>query len=248
MQLPSVLERQRLVNDGRFYLIMAIAAVILIFAGFSRTYYLKFLFPTSPALSLLIHVHAFVFTAWMFYFIIQTALIAVNRSSLHRTLGIAGAFLGSSMIALGLAALFTGLQHHRAGGAFDPETIFLLGLGDLAAFSLFFILGFLFRRDYEAHQRLMLLAVVTGLAGPAVGRLGFMGVATPLLTLISFSFLLAGPAYDFATRRRIHYVYVYGCIFAIVTAPPLRVAVASTAWWHNVAHVIVGMPGTFLKT
>ena len=58
---------------------MALAAETVIFLGFSRTYYLKFHYATSPSLSLLVHVHAVVFTSWMIYFIAQTLLIAVRR-------------------------------------------------------------------------------------------------------------------------------------------------------------------------
>ena len=220
---------------------MAIASALVIFVGFSRTYYLKFHFPMSPALSRLVHIHGLVFTAWVLYFILQTTLIAGGNPRLHRKLGITGAILGSAMIVLGLLVSFRAVRLHHGGGPYDGETIFLVGLGDLFTFALFFILGYLRRRDREAHQRLMLLAMAAGLAGPALGRLGIMGVPSPLLALISFSLLLAGPAYDLWTRRRIHPVYIYGCLFATVTAAPIRFAIGATPWWHRMAHLIARM-------
>ena len=42
---------------------MAVLAAMLIFVGFSRTYYFKTHYVLSPALSLLVHVHGFVFTS-----------------------------------------------------------------------------------------------------------------------------------------------------------------------------------------
>ncbi len=239
--LPSVSLRKRLTYDRRFYLTMAIASAILIFAGFSRTSYLKAHFPMSPALSLLVHIHGFVFTAWVLYFVVQTALIAVNRPSLHRSLGLVGAFLGPAMILLGLTVAFNGVRLHHGGGAYDAETIFLVGLGDLFTFSLFFVAGYLYRYNREAHQRLMLLSMVAGLIGPALGRLRIQGVPTPVLAPISLTFLFAGPIYDFVTRRRIHPAYIYGVIFALLTFTPLRFALGATFWWHRMAHLIAGM-------
>src|ERR1700712_2802992 len=116
--LPSISLRKRLTYDRRFYLTIAIAAFVLIFVGFSRTYYLKAHFSTSPALSLLVHIHGLVFTSWMIYFVLQTALIAVNRPALHRKLGLTGASLGSAVILLGLAVAFTGVRMHHGGGPY----------------------------------------------------------------------------------------------------------------------------------
>jgi hypothetical protein len=239
--LPSVNLRKRLTYDRRFYLGMAIASAILVFVGFSPTYYLKSHFPMSAPLSLLVHVHGLVFTLWMLYFVAQTALIAISRPALHRRLGITGAFLGSAMLVLGLTVAFTAVRLHHGGGPYDAETIFLVGLGDLFTFGLFFILGYRYRRNREAHQRLMLLSITAGLIGPALGRLGIHGTPAPLLALISLSFLFAGPVYDLITRRRIHPVYIYGVLFALVTFTPFRFALGPTPWWHHMAHLIAGM-------
>ena len=239
--LPVVNLRQRLAYDRRFYLGMAVASAVLVFVGFSQTYYLKSHWTTSRPLSLLIHVHGLVFSLWMLYFIAQTALIAVGRSALHRTLGMMGAFLGSAMILLGLTVSLTAMRLHHGGGPHDAETIFFVGLCDLFTFALFFILGYRYRRNREAHQRLMLLSTTAGLIGPALGRLGIHGTSAPLLALISLTFLFAGPIYDLISRRRIHPVYIYGVLFALFTFAPLRFALGSTPWWHRIAHVIAGM-------
>jgi hypothetical protein len=239
--LPSVVLRKRLALDRRFYCIMAIVSAVLVFIGFSPTYYLKTHYPLSPALSVLIHVHGLVFTLWMLYFVLQTALIAVDRPSLHRKLGLTGAFLGPAMIVLGLIVSFTAVRLHHGGGPYDAETIFLVALADLFTFTLFFTTGYLYRRDRDTHQRLMLLSVTAGLIGPALGRLGIHGVPAPALALLSLSFLLAGPIYDLVTRRRIHPAYRYGVAFALITFTPLRFALGATPWWHHMAHIIARM-------
>ncbi len=239
--LPVINYRQRLTYDRRFYLSMAIASTVLVFVGFSPTYYLKFHYPMSRELSILVHVHGLVFTLWMLYFIGQTALIAVNRPALHRKLGIAGTFLAALMVGLGLAVAFSAVRLHHGAGPYAPETIFFVALCDLATFVLFFVTGFLWRRNRETHQRLMLLTVTAGLIGPALGRLGLLGVPGPAVGLTALAFLLAGPIYDLITRRRIHPAYVYGVLFSLLTFPPIRFLVGATPWWHRIAHSIAGM-------
>ena len=122
----------------------------------------------------------------------------------------------------------------------DPETVFLVGLVDIFSFALFFILGWRYRCNREAHQRLMLLAVVVGLLGAAMGRIVGYGAPVASISIVNFAFLSAGPIYDYFTRRRVHPVYVYGCLFALLTFTPLRFAVGATPAWHHIAHVVVG--------
>ncbi len=147
------------IRDRRFYLVMAIASTVLVFLGFARTYYLKGYFGT-PQLTPLIHVHAIVFTTWMFFFIAQTALIASNRPAIHRRIGYAGAVLASAMVVLGFMAA---LQKEKLGGGSggqDPDVVFLVALGDILTFAIFVASGFVWRRNRETHQRLMLLATM----------------------------------------------------------------------------------------
>ncbi len=239
--LPFIASRKQQAADRGFFLVMAIACAVLIFVGFSRTYYLKQYFPAAPALSLLVHVHGAVMTIWVLYFVVQTALIASDRPGLHRKLGYAGAFLGTLVIGLGLTVAFTGMRLHHGTSTQSPEVIFLVGLIDIGSFAMFFITGYLFRRNHEAHQRLMLFAVVVGLTGAPIGRLIALGTPVPLLSGINLSFLFAGPIYDLATRRRIHPVYVFGCLFALATFTPIRFVVGATPWWHRVAHLVAGI-------
>ena len=239
--LPTTFPRKRATWDRRFYLVMALAAETVLFLGFSHSYYLRFHYPASRPLSLLVQVHGLVFTSWMIYFIAQTALIAVKRPALHRRLGVFGALLGSVVIGLGLLVAVIAMRLGHGTTTQSAEVIFLVSLIDIGSFALFFILGYLKRRDREAHQRLMLLAVIVGLTGAGIGRLITFGVSVAALSLINFALLFAGPVYDLVTRRRIHPVYVWGVAFAILTFTPVRFVVGNTPWWHRMAHLLVGM-------
>ena len=238
--VTAPITRSHTTADRRFYLTMAIACAALIFTGFARSYYLKAHFAASPALSLLVHVHGAVFTTWVLYFVLQTALIAVRKPALHRKLGIFGAVLGTAMIVLGLAVAFTAMHLNHGTPILSPETTFLIGLVDISTFAVFFLLGWFRRRDREAHQRLMLLAVIGGLLSAPIGRIVGYGVPIPIVAVLNLAFIFAGPIYDFITRRRIHPVFLYGCLFLFVTFTPFRFPVGASAQWHRIAHSLVG--------
>jgi uncharacterized membrane protein YozB (DUF420 family) len=231
-RLPASVAQQK--RDGRFYLVMAIASTFLVLAGFARTFYLSSYFG-KPQLPILTRVHGIAFTAWMFFFIAQTILIASNRPAIHRRLGYAGAALAASMLVLGLMVAFHAEKVGHGAAGQDPETIFLISLGDILTFSIFVALGFLWRHDREIHQRLMLLAVVAGLLAAAVPRLPLIGGNPAGMGITGLAFILAGPTYDLISRRRVHPAYLWGCLCALATLPPIRIVLAATPGWHAIA-------------
>src|SRR6266700_2611446 len=74
------------IRERRFFAWLAVSIAILVFVGFSRTYYLHSLFKT-PKLSLFLHVHAAVMTGWIALFAVQTFLVVSQRTRIHRVLG-----------------------------------------------------------------------------------------------------------------------------------------------------------------
>ncbi len=219
---------------------MALASSLLVFLAFSRTFYLKPYFGTQPLDSLVV-LHGCVFTAWMLLFIVQTALIVTGWPAIHRILGYAGAVLAVGITVLGLAVAFRAerLGHHPF--APDAETAFLFSLGDIATFALFVALGFVLRRNRETHQRLMLLSVVAGLLSATPPRLPLIGGNPAGMAIVGFAFLFAGPVYDLISRHRIHPAYIWGCVFALLTGPPVRLAIAGTPTWHRAAKWLISL-------
>ena len=92
--------------DRRFYTWAAMAAIGIVFAGFSRTYFLKTSFGT-PALSTLIHVHGFLMTLWFLFFLMQVRLVAMRRTDLHRRAGVFGAILAVAILIAGTITAIT---------------------------------------------------------------------------------------------------------------------------------------------
>jgi uncharacterized membrane protein YozB (DUF420 family) len=237
VKLRRTIARER--TDSTFYLVMAIASTCLVFLGFARTYYLKPFFGT-PALRPLLHLHGVVFTVWMLIFVMQTALIASNRRALHRRLGYAAGIFACAMVVLGLLVAFSAERLGHGNSLADAETVFLISLGDILIFAVFLGAGFLWRRNPETHQRLMLLAVVAGLLSAAIPRLPLIGGHPAAMGITGLAFLFAGPIYDLIVRHRIHPAYIWGCIFSLATFVPVRIALASTASWHHIARWLVG--------
>ncbi len=223
-----------LARDNRFFLAMSIACAMGIFVGFSRTYYLKTYFAT-PALSPLFHIHGAVFSAWIVYFVSQTALIADRRISLHRRLGYAGAVLASAMVVLGIAAAFAAAKSgffRPIPLAHNPEGALFFSLVSLMNFVILVAAGFYFRRSRQVHQRLMLMSTASALVPIALSRLP---AAAHYVALI-FVFALAGPIYDLLTLRRIHRAYLWSLLLFFSTLPPLRMLAGNSAVWYRLAH------------
>ena len=238
MPAPAVGQRDRL-----FYGAMSIALAVTVFAGFARTYYLRF-FSGGPDATLsggpfttLVHTHGALFTAWVALFVVQTALISTRRVAVHRRLGIAGAVLAGAMVVVGT---LTGIATAQRGGAapgMDPLGFLIIPLVDMVLFAGFVLVALARRRDKEAHKRLMLLAYVT-IVVAAVARLpGVIALGPPGFFGLALLFVVAGIVYDFVSRRRVHPVYLWGGALLVVSIP-LRLAIATTGAWRALAQLL----------
>ena len=85
MSIESTLVPRRHIERG-VYTWAALAAVIVVFAGFARSYYLKGIFGT-PALTGLVHVHGIVMTLWFTLFQREIPEQMQSRVSSYDVLG-----------------------------------------------------------------------------------------------------------------------------------------------------------------
>jgi hypothetical protein len=229
--------------DRVFYSGMAVAMALTVLIGFAPTYYLRFFFGKATvtgatSLSPLAHLHGALFTAWVLLFIAQTALVATHRVRLHRRLGVAAALLAAFMTIVGVATALKSAARGAAPPGVDPLTFLAIPLGDMVLFPSFVAAALYWRRNKEAHKRLMLLAYISIIAAavarlPGVlplGPLGFFGIA--------FIFLLAGIIYDLFSRRRIHPAYIWGGALLVISVP-VRLMVSGTETWRGIAEFLV---------
>ena len=115
----ATLSSQRSSKTGErvFYTGMAVAILITVFAGFSRTFYLRPHFQQIQPLIPLLIVHGIVFSSWIVLLIVQTSLVAAKRTRTHMRLGIAGGVLAAAMIVIGtVTAIITVTYRSSRGG------------------------------------------------------------------------------------------------------------------------------------
>ncbi len=216
-------------GDWRFYAGMAVAILVTVFAGFAPTFYLKSWF-AAPPLPALVFTHGLAFSAWIAMFLVQTALIAGKRPDLHRRLGVVGAALAAGMVILGVAAATWSIRANHTPPGIDPRSFLALPFFGITMFASLAALGIALRRRPQAHKRLMLLATIAMLDA-AIARLpGVLALGLPVAYALQDLFLVACALYDFATRRRVHPVYVWGGL-AILVSEPLRLLVSQTPLW-----------------
>lgn len=212
----------------------AIVAMLLVFAGFARTYYLKIFFAT-PALPTLLHLHGAILTLWFVLFFVQVRLVAVRRVDLHRLLGTFGAVL--AVLVLWVSSTVA-IQATRRDYLADPHSdaalsflAFLL-LGELLSFACFVSIGLLLRRRPEIHKRLMLLGSCCLLGAPVI-RIPLHFIQTlnvwaifGIIDSISIAFIL----FDTIRNRRLHPAFLWGGIAFVLVNPTLMFVSKSAVW------------------
>jgi hypothetical protein len=215
----------------RFYVGMAIAITITVFAGFSRSYFLKPWYGT-PELSGLLHVHGLVFTAWVLFFLSQAVLVATGRTYLHRRMGIGGAVLAALVVIVGTAVAITRVKTGVSPIPGVSALSFLaIPLFDMVVFAVLVSAGIYFRHRAEAHKRLMTLSMISLLAAP-IARMTFLPLppGPPTFFGLSDLFIVALVVYDLSTRGKIHPATIWGGLL-IVASQPLRLMISGTRPW-----------------
>lgn len=223
--------------DRVFYLAMAVALAAVVFAGFSRSFYLR---PAVEGpLPRLLVVHGLLFSSWIVLLIAQTTLVAAGRVELHRRLGVAGAAIAALMVVVGtLTALSAARRSSTSNSALE---FLIVPLADMVVFGTLVGTAVRLRRRAEAHKRLMILATIA-LLPAAVARLPLAfiqhGGSLEVFAVVNIP-LVACVVYDLITRRRVHPALLVGGGF-LVASQPLRVALGGTELWLTFARWLVG--------
>ena len=223
--------------DRRFYAAMSVLASAVIVTGFASTYGPKVVTGSRPVPTI-VHIHAGVFVCWLVLFVAQTLLVMRGRIQAHMRLGQAGLALAGVMLVTGLA---TAIDAARAGHMGipgvefpNPQGFMLLNVASIVVFSLLVAAGWWWRRRPQAHKRLMLAASVAGLMPPGISRLPGVAGHDGAIAALAVAFLLVGPAYDLATRRRVHPAYT-GLLLAVFIVPPVVLGLSGTEAWRTAA-------------
>lgn len=231
-------EAQHRVPEQRLYLVASVMALLVVIAGFARTYYLKNFFD-GPPLSTLLHLHGLLMSSWFALVVVQVRLVAAHRVDVHRQLGKLGAVLAVLVLLVGI---YTAVSAARLGHSPGPPPLIFLviPLGDMLVFAALVGSGLYFRnRRRDAHRRLMLLASV-GLLTAAIVR-----IPVPILQkggiVAAFSLTCLGVIIcvliDTVHNRRLHPAFLWGGLLVLLSWPA-RLALSGTAVWMQFARWI----------
>jgi len=232
-------------SERRFFTGIAVAILLTVLIGFSRSFFLRPLFPDWPSPSEgIFYVHGAAFAAWIVLLVVQTSLVAGGRTSVHRAIGPLGAVLAGAMVVLGTVAALTAA--HRATGfvgiPVPPLQFLAVPLFDMVLFATFTALAIARRRDAQSHKRLMLLATVN-LVTAAIARWPMIGAfGPPAYFGLTDLFVVALAVWDFRTRGRLHPVTLWGGLLTLISQP-LRLIVSGTAAWLAFAQFATGLLG-----
>ncbi|MCF7222863.1 hypothetical protein [Marilutibacter chinensis] len=215
-------------------------ALLVVFVGFARTYYLKLAFDPRP-LTLLVHLHGLVMSGWFVLFAVQAVLVERRRVDLHRRLGIVGAMLAVAVLVVGTATAIAAARLGRAPPGPPPEVFLAVPLGDMLLFAIFVGIGLAFRRRRDVHKRMMLLSCVAMLT-PGLARIPLQGwtqLGLPAYFIATCAIVLGCVAWDTARNRRLHPALGWGAALVVVSWPA-RLALTSTGAWQWFVRTVVG--------
>jgi hypothetical protein len=243
--VSDAVARPGLPAERLFYLSMIAALWVSVLLGFSRSFFLRPLFPmTHSPPEAWFYVHGAVFTAWMALLAAQAGLVAGGNTAMHRRLGAAGLAFVPAMVVL--ATVGGLIAARRPGGFIDipvpPLQFLTVPFAGAIVFAILAGLGLALRRRPQAHKRLMLIATMT-LVEAAIARWPFDFVNSPNAPFwTACAFLIPLVMWDLRTRRRPHPATLWGGLL-LVASGPLRDWAAGTAAWLGFAKWAVGLLG-----
>jgi hypothetical protein len=220
--------------DRAFYTWAGLVAVLIVFAGFARTYYLKGLYG-APSLTPLVHLHGLVMTLWFTLFVVQARLVAIHRVAWHRRLGLFGGGLAVVVVGVGTVTAITAAALGHSPG--PPPLVFLtVPLGDIVVFTTLVSLGLAFRQRPDLHKRLLLLSSV-GMLTAAIARIPLDLIhngGVPVYFALTDVCVLGCIGVDAVKTRRLNPAFGWGLLF-IAASQAGRLWLSGTPQWLHFA-------------
>jgi hypothetical protein len=167
------------------YLYLAIG-LIIVFLGFSESYFGKFGQTTLPY-----HLHGISATLWMILLIVQPFLYRKGNLIMHKYLGWSSTIIVSVLILGGFQMMRLMIQNQEN---YPPNIVYRLAFIDaitLLGFAIIYSLAIYFRKNLKLHARFMVCTIF----GPLI----------PALTRVFFSF---GLAYNFNESLTFSYLFI----------------------------------------
>jgi hypothetical protein len=223
--------------DRQFFIWLALFFGLLVFAGFSPSFYLHTLFHRPLPASQLIEFHGALMTGWILLFLVQTFLVETGRLSWHRQIGVFGFAYAAVIVPTGcLSTLYAARREIRAHSAFAPSQLNVLGLEltQMLLFAGLVLAGVLLRNRGDFHKRLMAMATLCILPNAIVrltllSNIDALGSNIAILTMWAL-LVLCIVAIDAWRLGRLHPAFAWGAPLAIASLYLAWLASTTAAW------------------
>ncbi len=219
-------------SERIFYLSMALVIFAVVFVGFARSFFLRFLFPTWPSPSEpVFYVKGVIFTAWYVLLVVQAALITADRRPLHRRLGVLGAVIAVLMILTGLYGALVAAAR-PAGGPVDPMPLSFMAIPivDMTVFGALVACAVWKRNLSQTHKRLMLIASISLLVAGFARWPGLFDQPFQWSFVAADGLLIPLLVWDVISRGRLHPATVSAGL-TLVASQVLRYAFNDAPAW-----------------
>lgn len=204
--------------SSSFFIGVALFLMVVAFLGFWPSYFGPLLQGEEITMRLptriqpwVIHLHAALFMGWMVTLLVQTLLIARQKTRTHMTLGRYGLALGGVVVVVALLVVVLRTDILVSETEITLSMSHALNLGIVLQpilFGLFLGLGYLNRSRPEAHKRYMLFATVS-IMPAATGRMAYIlgGWSMQIMFAVFVGLIIS---YDYLSRDRPHRVSLIG--------------------------------------
>jgi hypothetical protein len=229
-----------------FHLGMTLVMAAFVFAGFGMTYWFPMATGTFRPAPPVVHVHGWVYSAWMVLLITQAAVVNARNMTLHRTLGMFGIALATSVLFMGLTITLLGLRGGMSRAAQSPDFFDAMYLSYMAilGFGLLFTLAMRHTRQPEVHRQLILFAVLP-LLPPGINRFYMVPFHLPQIPVLPLYLTLdaMGIAILVHEWRRNGRIGVYSMVGAgwLLMQQCLHVPVVHSAWFFEFCQQVAGL-------
>lgn len=238
---PGLIAGRNSVLDNYFYFAMSLVSAAIVVAGFSQTVDDQ-LFHPAIAPPRILWVHGVVFSTWIVFFILQSALVRTRNLKWHRALGYAGAALAALMVPLGAVTAISMVNFETYRLHMPHRYAFLaVPFFDISVFGLCMALAIWWRKRPQFHRRLVFFATCSLLVA-AFARMDHAFARHHNLSYVGVDLMLAlGVCRDLLVDRRIHTVYRVGVPFYYIAQfAVIYLAAIGPDWWVRVGRALAG--------
>lgn len=225
--------------DKYFYFSMSLLIAGIVVWGFSHTVNEVLFHPAIPR-PLLLWIHAVAFSAWVAFYILQSALVRTRNVKLHRRLGWFGAGLAGVMVLLGFAiAVIMGRFDKHVLHITDADQFLSVPFGDMIVFAVCVGLAIGWRRKPDLHRRMLFIATCALLDAP-FDRIDYIFDHNLGFVCLD-AVILLGVIRDMVMDRRIHKVY-WAAMPPIMAVQAILIYLYRGApeWWVGIGRRILG--------